>query len=171
MISLGSCFSGDNAMQEKRLNTWVSVAEIVSAIAVVISLFYVGLQVNQNTAAVQTTIYKEITATYGALQLAIIENEQFAGILVKAEEQVSLTPTETYRLETWIWFHMGNWEQAYLANKQGILKSDVWLGWDRYYKWWMSKPFFLTVYENNPVQGLTDRFTSHVDLYVQSLEP
>ena len=170
MINFGCCFSGDNTMQEIRLKTWVSAAEIVSAIAVVISLLYVGFQVNQNTAAVQTTTYKEITATYGELQLAIIENEQFAEILVKAEEQALLTPTETYRLETWIWFHMGNWEQAYLANEQEILHNDVWLGWDRYYKWWMSKPFFLTVYKDNPVQGFTDRFTNHVDLYVKSLE-
>lgn len=157
-------------MQEIRLNTWVSAAEIVSAIAVVISLLYVGLQVNQNTAAVQTTAYKEITATYGELQLAIIENEQFAEILVKAEDQASLTPTEMYRLEIWIWFHMGSWEQTYLANEQEVLDSDVWLAWDRYYKWWITKPFFLAVYKNNPVQRFTDRFANHVDLYVQSLE-
>lgn len=157
-------------MQNIRLSTWASAAEIVSAIAVVISLIYVGFQVSQNTAAVQATTYKEITATYGELQLVIIENEQFAGILVRAEERAPLTPTEMYRLETWMWFHMGNWEQAYLANEQGILDSDVWLGWDRYYKWWMSKPFFVSIYKDNPVQGLSDRFTSHVDHYVQSLE-
>lgn len=171
MISLGSCFSEDNAMQEIRLNTWVSVAEIVSAIAVVISLLYISLQIKHNTASVQANTYKEITSTYGDLQLAIIESEQFAEILVRAETQTSLTPIEEYRLEVWIFFHLGNWEQAFLANDQGILNSDAWLGWDRYYKWLLSKPFFLAVYKNNPVQGYTDRFASHVDLYVQSMEP
>ena len=114
---------------------------------------------------------KEITSTYGNLQLAIIESEQFAEILVKAETQASLTPSEEYRLDVWIFFHFGNWEQAFLANEQGILDSDAWLGWDRYYKWLMSKSFFLRAWKDNPVQGFTDGFTGHVDQYVKSLEP
>ena len=40
-----------------KLSEWASVAEITSALVVVVSLVYVGFQISQNTAAVKASTH------------------------------------------------------------------------------------------------------------------
>jgi hypothetical protein len=47
-------------MRRLTLGEWASIAEIVSAVAVVISLIYVGYQINQNTEEVRASNRQEL---------------------------------------------------------------------------------------------------------------
>jgi hypothetical protein len=40
-------------MQKLKLSEWASIAEVMGAIAVVLSLIYVGLEINENTTEVR----------------------------------------------------------------------------------------------------------------------
>jgi len=146
--------SGDPMMKlNLRLSQWASAAEVISAIALVISLLYVAFQIKQNTAAVQSSTFKEVTAEWGGLQLAIIENSDFAEILVKAEAQESLTPVEAYRVNTYIFYMLANWEQAYMGQKHGLLADGLWQGYDDYYKFFANQAYVRTAWEADPIEG------------------
>ena len=156
-------------MSESRVGLWASVAEIISATAVVISLLYVAIQIKHNTVAVQANTFKEVATEWGGLQLAIIENSDFAKILVKAESGESLTPSEAYRLSTWIFYMFANWEQAFLGYERGLLGEEEWLGWDRYYRWLVNQNHFRSAWEANPVEGFAPSFIQYVDQHYDSL--
>ena len=51
---------GQRAVTERKLNNWVAVAEIISAVAVVLSLIYVGLEVRRSTLESDADIQAEL---------------------------------------------------------------------------------------------------------------
>ena len=157
-------------MRNSKLGQWASIAEIISAAAVIVSLLYVAMQIKQNTAAVQSNTFQEVAAEWGGLQLAIIENSDFADVLVKAESQESLTPSEAYRLNTWIFYMLTNWEQAFLGYEQGLLAEEGWLGWDGYYKWLISQSYFRSAWDANPVAGFAPSFMQYVNQHLETLD-
>jgi hypothetical protein len=156
-------------MGESSVKQWASIAEIISAAAVVMSLIYVSMQIRHNTAAVQADTFKEVAAEWGGLQMAIIENSDFADILVKAEAGDSLTPSESYRLSTWVFYMFTNWEQAFLGHERGLLGEEEWLGWDRYYKWLVSQEHFSSAWQSNPVEGYAPSFIQYVNQHLDSI--
>ena len=47
-------------MSERNLNTWVSIAQFISAAAVVLSLIYVGLEIRRTTMETDADIQAEL---------------------------------------------------------------------------------------------------------------
>ncbi|WOJ92941.1 hypothetical protein R0135_14270 [Congregibacter variabilis] len=75
-------------MVKRTLDEWASIGEIISAVAVVISLLYVGYQVNQNTdqmraANRQQLVNRSMDATKGFAM-----NPEVARVLTKVENEV-----------------------------------------------------------------------------------
>ena len=48
-------------MKETYWTKWSSIAEVISAIAIVVSLVYVGIQIQQNTNAINSTVIQDIS--------------------------------------------------------------------------------------------------------------
>lgn len=57
-------------MRRMTLSDWAQLAEIVAAIAVVVSLVYVGIGLRDNTAAVRSAALQAVTSTSQASLLA-----------------------------------------------------------------------------------------------------
>jgi hypothetical protein len=47
----------------QRLSDWASIAEVVSAVAIVLSLLYVGYQIRENTIEVRETNRQQLITT------------------------------------------------------------------------------------------------------------
>ena len=78
-------------MKEK-LQEYALIAEITSAIAIVLSLIFVGLQIQQsaeetalNTKSVQVEAYQELLTQIGALNIVLLENPE----LVEIEKRIN----------------------------------------------------------------------------------
>ena len=114
------------------LSNLAHLAEIIGAIAIVISLIYVGRELNANTAAVQAASLQSVTNASSVSMLAVVENEDFARIRIQATRDVSqLSETERLRwflYQRQMWLHFQNvWQQWEL----GTLDNGVWQGYER----------------------------------------
>lgn len=113
------------------LENLAALAEIIGAIAVVISLIYVGYQVKQNTSAIQTQVHESVVGHVLEAEGALLHNADLAQVMVKAySKPESLTPDEMLRADTYFTHEFVNWESAYLHHKQGFIDEKVWLRWD-----------------------------------------
>jgi hypothetical protein len=68
-----------------KLQEWALVAEILSAFAVVASLVFVGLQIQQqseetalNTRAIELSAYQDLISQIGEINTLLIENKEFS---------------------------------------------------------------------------------------------
>jgi hypothetical protein len=109
-----------------------ALAEIVGAVAVVLSLIYVGYQVRQNTKALRTQVHETLVGHVFDAEGTLLTNADLAQIIVKANlKQEPLTLDEQLRANTYFTFEFVNWESAYLHWKQGFIEERVWQRWDR----------------------------------------
>jgi len=69
-----------------KLAEWASIAEIIGAVAVIVSLIYVGLQVNDNTAAVRSAAANDASVAMQVWYLEMGSNRD-AGYVVQRNDK------------------------------------------------------------------------------------
>ena len=126
------------------------LAEIVGAVAIVISLIYVGQELKSNTAAVQAASLQDITNATSTSVLTIAENGELADIRFRGDrDPESLTDVERLRYGL---FHRQMWLQfqnVWTQWRLGTLDDGVWQGYKnvicdivsepRVKKWWRDR--------------------------------
>jgi hypothetical protein len=129
-------------MQTRRLKTWVAIAEIISAIAVVFSLIYVGLEIRRTTIESDTDIQAELLTYTYERRVLVIESEDLSRILIKGYNDLnSLSAEELLRFQYYVELHFVTWERAFMARQAGVFSEELYGGW---------KNWFTTVAMNNP---------------------
>ena len=78
-------------MRPKNIADW---AEVISAFAVVTSLFYLAFSVQQNTDAVRASALNNVTTDIGTL-MQVGATKEIATITMKARNDEPLSETET----------------------------------------------------------------------------
>ncbi len=93
------------------------LAQIVGSVGVVLSLLFVGLQVRQNTAALQRNEHNSTMAQWTVIRMAIAGNRDIADLMTGGlRGQTVLDPADQLRLEQmlqetlWASFHI--WERT-----------------------------------------------------------
>ena len=145
------------------LSDLAQLAEILAGAAVVLSLIYVGVQVRQNTQAIEIAAAQQSHDAYRQAQVVIMEEPTMAAALEKAFSNQPLDATEAMQVDTYVHFIFSNWELAYLNHKKELLDNEIWEAWDRYYIWLMSYEIFNKAWIENPVNGYTRSFTDYIN--------
>jgi len=108
-----------------------NIGEFVGAIAVVISLIYLAVQVRQNTASQQTENYTLALDRISAQQSRLAEGGEFAMILSRGvRDTKSLTPGERVQF-TWAFYEIfGAFEFMFHAAENNAIPEEVWNRWE-----------------------------------------
>ena len=114
-------------MQESNLRRYALIAEIVSAVAVVVSLVFVALQIKDNTDAVRAATYDDILSDHIQWRMTIASSPELNEAMVKDFNGAApLTPTEEQAIN---WVAQAAWqifERAYFARKYQTLGDSEW---------------------------------------------
>ncbi len=113
-----------------KLEKWALIAEILSAVAVVASLVFVGLQVRQgaeetalNTRAIQTSAYQDLIGQISVLNTLSIENPEFAElrarVIVEGEAPKTVQEVEQMRAFFVLAFRHG--DSAFRQYENGLI--------------------------------------------------
>jgi hypothetical protein len=113
------------------LNDLANLGQIVGAIAVVISLFYVAHQIRQNTNAVRSATAQEVHehfANWYNLLAADAELSQIAATGLR--DYTSLSEQERVRFIAAFMSFLSYSQNAFLKWRQGLLAPALWMGWE-----------------------------------------
>lgn len=119
-------------MKKPSLADLANLAEIVGAIAIIISLVYVGQELRANTAAVKAASLQSITNSSSASMLAVVESRDFAEIRLQGDhDPMQLSEADKLRYVLYqrqMWLHFQNvWTQW----KLGVIDDGVWAGYQK----------------------------------------
>ena len=116
-----------------KLERWAHIAEIASAITVVLSLLYVGYELRRNTAVSAVDAGQHLAEM--AQELNLYANQlDIATIVVKAEKDFSsLTDVERTVFVELVRSHFNLWEHAFYSHNEGILDDPIWAIWNSSY--------------------------------------
>ena len=112
-----------------KLEKWALVAEILSAVAVVMSLIFVGFQIRQgaeetalNTRAVQTNAYQGLITQISSSNTLLIENPELIELLQRAQRGEELsTSIERRQVASYLLTSFRHGEMAYVQYENNLL--------------------------------------------------
>ena len=147
-----------------KLSDWAHVAEIVGAVAVIVTLAYVAVQIGQNTMAVEASTRQgrldfgwqqaELLITQPGLVTLVMEAEQNADDL-NDEERLQFYEFTTWRFATW--------ELTFQEYSDGLIDEETWAAWNGYYMLMAEgKPGYKKFFRDTRQQW-DSRFMVHID--------
>lgn len=122
------------------LQEYALAAEIVGAVAVVISLIYVGVSVNQNTNAVMVANHQALVALDQATT-DWFKDPGFAEVyLISLDDVSKLSPVQQAQFTSYLADKFNAWEFAFLTHESGMMEDNIWQGWDGHYQTLLHQP-------------------------------
>lgn len=116
-------------MKKIKLSTFSDVSQIISALAVVVSLVYIGAQVNQNTKATQSAMRQSIADNDITYLMTSLDNSILAIASYKYENNIELSDLEMSQLVSRQHVNFRVFENAFFQYEQELLEPET---WDRY---------------------------------------
>ena len=105
-----------------------AIGEIVGAVAVVLTLCYLALQIRQNTREVQLNTFQAITERNQQQQSNLACDPELARIYrAGLADPKSLDENERVRFEAYVGIQLRNWEDVFLRHRDGLLDEEVWV--------------------------------------------
>ena len=118
-------------MQKSDLPIWASVAEVISAMAVVFSLLYVGYEINRNTDIMDSDQNSMVFEAMRSWEQLLIVDEKLTDLYVRAaSEYETFSTAEQFRYRMLVVQYVGIWEQAFEGSQSRLLDAENWTSWN-----------------------------------------
>ena len=139
------------------------MGEVIGAIAVVVSLIYLAIQVRQSTHAQRTENFSRALDRVAAIQAALSQDSETSAIFSRGVADPSkLTPKERTQF-TWAMYELfGAFEFMLLASKTKSIPEEVWERWSAAVGFWLSFYGVQAWWSARPIP-FTNSFTSYID--------
>jgi hypothetical protein len=113
------------------LNDLANLGQVIGAIAVVISLIYVALQIRQNTNAVRSATAQTVHEHFARWYHLVAADDELAKIVASGlRNYESLSEQERVRFIAAFMAFLSYSQNAFLKWREGLLASPLWLGWE-----------------------------------------
>ena len=145
------------------LDALANIGEVVGAIAVVVTLIYLAVQIRQSTQALRTENYTRALERVANMQALWSQDEGLSVLLAKGADDIGrLTPPERIRFTYAFLEAFGAFEFMYHAYQDGVIPEKVWTRWSVTVAWWLSTPGVQDWWHSLPVT-FTEDFTEFVE--------
>jgi hypothetical protein len=119
---------------ERKLQTIASFGEIVSALAVVVSLLYAVYEIRRTQTLSSRDVDEVLFASVQASNTLLIESPILADIIVEANrDSEGLSEAERMRYLAFQHIFFDAWEIAWSYHVDGILSDDSWEEWNAWF--------------------------------------
>jgi hypothetical protein len=150
-------------MSKLKLSDWASIAEILASVVVIASLAYIGLELRQNTQAMQQASYQSANDYLLQMDLAQATDAELNRLMLKAESTpADVTEEEWERFKKMAYSRYGLWEFVVLADQEGAINSSQLLVFEPY--------FIETACEPGYVQFWADHSVGFAPIFQQYME-
>jgi hypothetical protein len=113
------------------LDDLANIGQVIGAIAVVISLIYVALQIRQNTNAVRSATAQTVHEHFARWYHLVAANDELAKIVANGlRDYGSLSEHERVRFIAAFMSFLSYSQNAFLKWRDGLLASSLWMGWE-----------------------------------------
>ena len=151
----------------EKLQKWAHFAEISGAVAVVVSLLYVGIQVSENTDA-QLGETEMNLFSLGYDWDKWYQDVAFVAVVAKANEDLaSLSTVERLQFEKHVMMGLNLWEYALSSHARGQIDDDEWRAWNNYFAGELKKKEWLAIYHEYQ-DGYPEGFQKHIQILVSN---
>lgn len=121
-------------MKKLKIELLVSIAEIISSIAIVVSIIYVAVEFKRSDAISNKDVENHLYNSIKSMDQLVIENNDIAKLIIKASAQTdSLKEEELLRYVSFEHIFYDSWEYAFSNYQDEILEKEEWESWNEWF--------------------------------------
>ena len=108
-----------------------AIAEIISAVAVIVSLLYVGYEVRQNTAAVKSTAFQSINDAEDLFWQSISGDAELSALWEAGMEGglEALEPAQRSQYTITVRHMIYLYQNVHYQQRKGVVDDELWSAW------------------------------------------
>ena len=130
-----------------------TVAQVASALAVIVSLVYLAIQIRQNTQAVRNSTHHALTVIRLDYVALVVQNPDLSRILRLGSQDVNnLNDEERQRFDLLMYYLFSAGENFYYQNRQGVLDAEQWDRWCTTVRYYFTQPGIRAWFASNPIR-------------------
>ncbi len=115
-------------MAKLNLNQWALIAEVISGVAIVVTLAFLAMEMHGNTNAIRAQTYQTLMQQLNDYRISLTDPEiAAANEKYRTEGWDSLSTEEKQRVRNPVLVNWGIYESAYFANERNVLGSEEWI--------------------------------------------
>ena len=104
-----------------------AIGQIVGALAVLITLIYLAVQLRQNTAAVATSTYESTMTGFNDINVVVASHPALASVLDRGcQGNENLSPEENVQFNFLLRCYANQWWKLFKLYERGSLPTDEW---------------------------------------------
>jgi len=139
------------------------IIEMAGTGAVLLGLIFVGLELKQNTEAVESQTSQGLLELANQANNQIASDRQLAELLLKVNKDVDeLNELEALQYSRFVHSEMNIWEHALFSHANGTMHSDLWNGYDMAYRRFFCEAWSKEVWREIE-GGFSEQFKAHVN--------
>ena len=145
-----------------------NIGEFASAVAVVVSLLYLAVQIRQNTSAIRSAQHDAALTKVDAINASMAQGENTARIYREAAEDFDgMSPDDKLRFIAHATRNYRLWEYSFYQHEDSRLLDEIWRGWCLSMKRECVHPGMRRVW-NSSAEMYGDRFRAFVESELMS---
>ena len=123
--------STESMASAMNLNDLANLGQIIGALAVVISLFYVAHQIRQNTNAVRSATAQAVHEHFASWYHLLAADAELSQVVVNGlRDYASLSERDKARFIATFMAFLSYSQNAFLKWREGMLEPPLWMGWE-----------------------------------------
>lgn len=139
------------------------VIEMASTGAILLGLIFVGLELKQNTEAVESQTSQGLLELANQANNQIASDRQLAELLLRVKKDVNeLSELEALQYRRFVYSEMNIWEHAFFSHANGTIHSNLWNGYDMAYRRFFCEAWSKKVWRRIE-GGFSEQFKTHVN--------
>ena len=139
------------------------IIEVASTGAVLLGLIFVGLELKQNTEAVESQTSQGLLELANQANNQIASDQQLAKLILRVNKGVDvLDELEALQYGRFVHSEMNIWEHAFFSHENGTMHSDLWNGYDMAYRRFFCEAWSKGVWRKIE-GGFSEQFKAHVN--------
>jgi hypothetical protein len=111
------------------LGQLASIASMVSAVALIVSVIYVSVQIRHNTRAVRASAFQQVIESFAGISLDIAKDKTLVDLYLRASRDfVSLSEVERAQFSLLLLSFLRRAENVFFQTEIQLLETDHWSG-------------------------------------------
>ena len=139
------------------------IIEMASTGAVLLGLIFVGLELKQNTEAVESQTSQGLLELANQANNQIASDQKLAELILRVNKGVdALNELEALQYSRFVHSEANIWEHAFFSHENGTMQSDLWSGYDMAYRRFFCEAWSIEVWQEIK-GGFSEQFKAHVN--------
>lgn len=144
-------------------------AEILAAVAVVVSLLYLGMQIRYSRIQAKIDAIDHITKERGDFIRLLAENSEISRIVPKGFAGIKMHPNERFRFNSYMYHVFVNLELAFRKMGKNEIDNTLWRAYDEGTRWWFTGPGVRKWWKTDMVRGFTKEFNNYINEIIETM--